>query len=40
MSSTKLEPELLLARWARLLQPSALQEMLSAATKPDVVSFA
>jgi 2-aminoadipate transaminase len=40
MSSPKLEPELLLARWARLLQPSALQEMLSAATKPDVVSFA
>jgi 2-aminoadipate transaminase len=40
MTSPKLEAELSLAGWARKLEPSALQQMLSAATKPGVLSFA
>lgn len=40
MTSPKLEMEIPLAHWTRGLQASALQEMLSAASKPDVLSFA
>ena len=40
MTSPKLEVEIPFARWARGLQASALQEMLSEASKPGVLSFA
>ena len=40
MTSPKPKVEIPIARWARGLQASALQEMLSAATKPGVLSFA
>lgn len=40
MTLPKLNPELLLARWAQTIQPSALQDALMASTKPGIVSFA
>jgi 2-aminoadipate transaminase len=40
MTSTRLTEEVTLAKWARDIKPSELQEMLSAASQPGIISFA